>query len=356
MFNLGLSWHSMIKKLLDIKESRAFINWKLLWSFILIRWWELETSAPGTMLWNEDRIPGVRKETKPSLRGKWESVFSERHKDNVPKETLVDSVMTNKPLETVAEAKVRDKKDNRLLPHPVRDQHRLTARDKSPHRNPAINRKTQRIRVDLHTDSSYVKIRHVSSGILPCVTITSLKKVVYMATNATSEMLRQVESPARGRKLEAQKDQWPYWRSSNNWVVYLKKNYPRKSVPREPGKLGTRHAVTFSKGTWDQIKIRERKGPSQSIIRKCALHERSLCAPKFEERSYDETLTQERCARKAAWDLAKIFRSSRIRTKLRSIFLVKLKVCLHLQLQRDQKIENSQWIQEYQCTWWWKKS
>ena len=38
--------------------------------------------------------------------------------------------------------------------------------------------------------------------------------------------------------------------------------------------------------------------------------------PKFGERSHEETLQQERCARRAAWDLAKIFTSSRMRTKL----------------------------------------
>ena len=39
---------------------------------------------------------------------------------------------------------------------------------------------------------------------------------------------------------------------------------------------------------------------------KVAPHERSPCAPKFGERSHEETLHQGRCARKAAWDLAKI--------------------------------------------------
>ena len=81
-------------------------------------------------------------------------------------------------------------------------------------------------------------------------------------------------------------------------------SYPRKSIPREPGMLGTKHAVKFSKGTWYQIKIRKRNGPSLGIIQKCAPHERSPCAPKFEDRSHEETLTQERCARRA-WNLAK---------------------------------------------------
>ena len=53
------------------------------------------------------------------------------------------------------------------------------------------------------------------------------------------------------------------------------------------------------------MKNRERKGPSRGIIQKCEPHERSLCAPKFGESSHEETLHQERCARRAAWDLAK---------------------------------------------------
>ena len=43
-------------------------------------------------------------------------------------------------------------------------------------------------------------------------------------------------------------------------------SYPRKSMQRELGKLGSKHAVKFSKGTWHQIKIRERNGPSRGII------------------------------------------------------------------------------------------
>ena len=45
------------------------------------------------MLWNEDQLPRIKKETKPALRGKWESVFSGSHMGNVPMETDVVSVM-----------------------------------------------------------------------------------------------------------------------------------------------------------------------------------------------------------------------------------------------------------------------
>ena len=58
--------------------------------------------------------------------------------DNVPKEPYVVSVMTHWSLETVA--LVRDEKDDRLHPHPIRRQ-RPTARDKNPQKNQATKRK-----------------------------------------------------------------------------------------------------------------------------------------------------------------------------------------------------------------------
>ena len=37
-------------------------------------------------------------------------------------------------------------------------------------------------------------------------------------------------------------------------------SYPRKSILREPGMLGSKNPVKFSKGTWSQIKNRVNKG------------------------------------------------------------------------------------------------
>ena len=71
-------------------------------------------------------------------------------------------------------------------------------------------------------------------------------------------------------------------------------SHPRKSImPREEGKLDQNVPSIFSKGTWHRMKIRERKGPSPGVIQKCEPHERNPCAPKFEERTQDETLHQE---------------------------------------------------------------
>ena len=56
--------------------------------------------------------------------------------------------------------------------------------------------------------------------------------------------------------------------------------------------------------SWCEIRLRETKGPSLGI-RKGDTRERNPCAPKFEERTPEETLRQEDCTRKAARDLAK---------------------------------------------------
>ena len=91
------------------------------------------------MLWKGDQSPRVKRK-ESLLRRKWESVFSERHMDNVPKETHVVSVMTSKCFWKQWQ-RSETKKDDRLLLHPTRRQNRLTARDKNPYSDQAVNRK-----------------------------------------------------------------------------------------------------------------------------------------------------------------------------------------------------------------------
>ena len=87
----------------------------------------------------------------------------------------------------------------------------LTARDKNPQRNQATKRKTLQMKgAKFHADSEFVQTRRVSFGILPCVRITSPKKMYIMATNAVSVMLRQKESPSNGQRKVVQKDQLRY--------------------------------------------------------------------------------------------------------------------------------------------------
>ena len=55
---------------------------------------------------------------------------------------------------------------------------------------------------------------------------------------------------------------------------------PKKSTLRKSNR-----AVTFSKGTWHHMNIRERKGPSQGVVQNCEPQERNPCAPKIEDRT-----------------------------------------------------------------------
>ena len=62
--------------------------------------------------------------------------------------------------------------------------------------------------------------------------------------------------------------------------------------------------VRFTKAVVRHTKIRD-QNPSLGYIGPGEPHERNPNAPKFEDRSQEETEWQERCAREAAWRLAK---------------------------------------------------
>ena len=94
----------------------------------------------------------------------------------------------------------------------------------------------------------------------------------------------------------------------NDWVACPKIQRPpkSKSILRKSTKsVGSGSTVKFSKDTWHHQKIQEIKGPSQGVIQKCEPQERNPRAPTFEDRTHQETLQQERCARREAWDSAK---------------------------------------------------
>ena len=87
-----------------------------------------------------------------------------------------------------------------------------------------------------------------------------------------------------------------------NWVVCLK--IPIRAhlfYGKEEHWMKLYGQFFFKSDRWYYIKIRERKGPSRGVTEKCEPHDRSPGAPRFEERTRDETLQQERCARRAAW-------------------------------------------------------
>ena len=159
--------------------------------------------------------------------------------------------MDNVPKETIVVSEVRDEKGDRLLPHPIRRQNRLTARNKNPHRDQAINRKTR-----------------VDSGILPCVRTTSLKKGCVHGDKCHFRHVEAEGKPNKKSKKDGAKGSVAILKESIQLGCVSQNFNPRKSILREPGKLGTKHSAKFSKGTWHQIKTRERKGPPRGVIQK----------------------------------------------------------------------------------------
>ena len=80
---------------------------------------------------------------------------------------------------------------------------------------------------------------------------------------------------------------------------------PPKSILRKSSDMQKPiQRVKFTKAIARHTKIRD-QNPSLGYICPGEPHQRSPNAPKFEDRSQEETEWQERCAREAAWMLAK---------------------------------------------------
>ena len=109
----------------------------------------------------------------------------------------------------------------------------------NPQNNEATEMKTiqtegAKFRADTQTET----IRHVVLGILPCVKTSSLKLDAHLAKNAFSDMLRRRRSPTRSRKKKGgAKEEVATVKGSIQLGCVSQDSYPRKSVPREKGKL-----------------------------------------------------------------------------------------------------------------------
>ena len=106
--------------------------------------------------------------------------------------------------------------------------------------------------------------------------------------------------------------------------------------------------VRFTKAVVRHADSRD-QNPSLGMICPGDPHQRNPNAPKFEDRSQEETDWQVRCAREAAWRLAKNVQNQRRNIKQHSSHLRKIGVSLRQQ-QLNQKKENLLWTPVRQCT------
>ena len=112
--------------------------------------------------------------------------------------------------------------------------------------------------------------------------------------------------------------------------------------------------VRFTKATARRTKIQD-QNPSLGYICPGEPHQRSPNAPKFEDRSQEETEWQERWAREAAWKLAKnVLKLKRRKIKPHSSHLRKIGACLRHQ-PLNQRKENLLSTPERRCKWSAKK-
>ena len=188
---------------------------KLQRNFILIRCWEIGIWKPGTMLWNGVQSPRVKKETKPMLKGKWKSVFSGKHigqcSNGDPCSFSHDPLLASGKR---GSSQGRQGRSSSLASHGKSKQTDGKKSDKEE----SSDKRSQILCRYVHCSN----LCRVSFGSFPCVRTTSLKKVVFMATNTASDMLVNTWSPTRSRKKVVRKDQVLHWRSLHNWVVCLK--------------------------------------------------------------------------------------------------------------------------------------
>ena len=115
-----------------------------------------------------------------------------------------------------------------------------------------------------------------------------------------------MNSQAKGPKRMVTNLQWLFWKLHDNWVAYFK-IWSRRSLQRFYGR-----AQTY--GSQSDVFIHQRRVASRQHSRPKSIAWNDLPrwsssaypnAPKMEDRSQEETERQERCAREAAWKLAK---------------------------------------------------
>ena len=146
-----------------------------------------------------------------------------------------------------------------------------------------------------------------------------------MATNVISDMLRQKESPTRSRKKGGgAKGSVAILKESVQLGCVSQDSYPRKSIPRESGMLGSKHTVTFSKGTWDQIKKFGKETVHREVLSKSVRFTSVVLARQNSRKHHmRKPCTKNDAPAKQRLIWRKTLRSFRNRIKPRFVFLVK---------------------------------
>ena len=148
-------------------------------------------------------------------------------------------------------------------------------------------------------------IHSVKNGILQNACSARPKKDADLVKSDLMRIARLKNSLARGPKRMVTKVQWLCWKITRQLGCVFQDMTPPKSILRKCTDMRRPiQRVKFTKAIARHTDIRD-QNPSLGFICPGEPHQRSPNAPKFEDRSQEETEWQEQGAREAAWKLAK---------------------------------------------------
>ena len=158
------------------------------------------------------------------------------------------------------------------------------------------------------TSKELAQLHSVKSGIFQNACSTSPRVDADFGKSALMRIAKLKNSLAKSMNRMVTKVQWSVLKSAQQFVCVFQDMEPPKSpsILRKSSDIRNPiRCVRFTKAVVRHANIRDQI-PSLGMICPSEPHQRSPNAPKFEDRSQEETESQERCARETAWRLATI--------------------------------------------------
>ena len=157
------------------------------------------------------------------------------------------------------------------------------------------------------TSKELAPLHSVKNGIFQNACSTSPKMDADLVKSALMHTARLINSLAKGLKKNGGKSAVVMLKIKRQLGCVCQDMEPPKSTTilrKSSNILKPIRCVRFTEAVLRHANIRD-QNPSLGMICPGEPHQRSLNAPKFEDRSQEETEWQKRCAREAAWRLAK---------------------------------------------------
>ena len=157
------------------------------------------------------------------------------------------------------------------------------------------------------TSKELAPLHSMKNGILQNACSTSPKMDADLGKSALMRIARLMNSAAKGLKRMVTKVQWLCWKLPDNWGCVFQDMEPSKSTTilrKSSNILKPIRCVQFTEAVLRHANIRD-QNPSLGMICPGDSHQRNPNAPKFEDQSQEGMEWRERCAREAAWRLAK---------------------------------------------------